>query len=194
MYKIINIDGYMYLKSGLRIGGNKDTMQIGGIDSPVIKNPISDLPYIPGSSIKGKTRFILEAFFELKSEKPGAIPGINDLSSKEGIDWKENKVAKIFGHLEHSEKVTLPTRVIFRDCNIVGAIPSGVELSENNINRDMDSLIENMASNFSEAKMEVAIDRLSGTVGRSGPRTLERVPAGTVFEFSVALRVFEEGE
>jgi len=53
-----------------------------------------------------------------------------------------------------------------------------------------------MGSDFSEAKMEVNIDRLTGTVNTAsgGPRTLERVPAGTVFDFSVTLRSFIEGE
>ncbi len=196
MYKTINIEGFMYLKSGLRIGGNKDTMQIGGIDSPVVKNPITNMPYIPGSSVKGKTRFLLEAFYNLIDEnKRGSIPGIRDFNPAKNPDWTENKIAKMFGHLEHKpDAPTLPTRVIFRDSNIVGVMPAGVELKEENINRDIDSLIADMASNFSEAKVEVSIDRLSGTVGRSGPRTLERVPAGTVFDFSVSLRVFEEGE
>lgn len=197
MYKSHIIDGYIYLKSGLRIGGNKDTMQIGGIDSPVIKNPITNTPYIPGSSLKGKVRFLLEAYYGLmNTEKPGSIPGIKSLPENTKFsDWKENKVAKMFGHLEHKpDNPSYPTRVIFRDCDILGAIEPGSELAEDKINRDLEGLRERMASNFSEAKMEVAIDRLSGTVGNSGPRTLERVPAGVVFNFSLVLRIFQEDE
>ena len=57
------ITGKILLKSGLHIGGNKDTMQIGGIDNPVIKNPLTNMPYIPGSSLKGKMRFLLEHYY-----------------------------------------------------------------------------------------------------------------------------------
>lgn len=56
------------LKTGLHIGGSKDSIEIGGIDNPVIKlkvfkfqdNLLSDVPYIPGSSLKGKIRNLLE--------------------------------------------------------------------------------------------------------------------------------------
>lgn len=194
------INGYIYLRSGLRIGGNKDTMQIGGIDSPVIKNPITGTPYIPGSSLKGKMRFLLEAHYGLISPNGrGAVPGLNARPNLEQYShWENNKIALIFGHLNHatveSGRPPYPTRVIFRDCNVEGAIEPGTELNEGNINRDLDGLREKMASNFSEAKIEVAIDRLSGTVGGSGPRTLERIPAGVVFDFSLTLRLFEEDE
>ena len=40
-------------KSGLRIGGSQEEMEIGGIDNPIIRDPVSKLPYIPGSSLKG---------------------------------------------------------------------------------------------------------------------------------------------
>ncbi len=59
--------------TGIRIGGSKENFDIGGLDNPVIKTYISipdfygkgyDLPkgtpYIPGSSIKGKIRSLLE--------------------------------------------------------------------------------------------------------------------------------------
>lgn len=47
--------------TGMHIGGNSDSYGIGGVDSPVIKNPLNNEPIIPGSSIKGKMRFLLEA-------------------------------------------------------------------------------------------------------------------------------------
>ena len=46
--------------TGMHIGGNKDSYGIGGVDTPVIKNPVNDRPIIPGSSLKGKVRFLLE--------------------------------------------------------------------------------------------------------------------------------------
>jgi CRISPR-associated protein Csm3 len=46
------------LISGLHIGSGNNEMHIGGTDNPVIKNPITQEPYIPGSSIKGKMRVL----------------------------------------------------------------------------------------------------------------------------------------
>lgn len=45
--------------TGLHIGGAEAELKIGGIDSFVIKDPLG-IPYIPGSSVKGKLRDILE--------------------------------------------------------------------------------------------------------------------------------------
>ena len=47
-------------ESGLHIGGSQDELVIGGADSPVIKNPDTRKPYVPGSSLKGKMRAELE--------------------------------------------------------------------------------------------------------------------------------------
>ena len=46
--------------TGMHIGSGNDSVQIGGVDSAVIKDPVSGLPYIPGSSLKGKIRCLLE--------------------------------------------------------------------------------------------------------------------------------------
>jgi len=75
------ISGKIVVKSGLHIGGSDDTMKIGGVDSPVIKREIKwnrdkkrvdyingefiSEPYIPGSSLKGKIRSLLEHYFGL---------------------------------------------------------------------------------------------------------------------------------
>ena len=54
------VRGKIRLKTGLRIGAQREAVDIGGIDNPVIKDPITGLPYIPGSSLKGKLRSLLE--------------------------------------------------------------------------------------------------------------------------------------
>ena len=57
---IKRVTATLVLKSGLRIGMSKDLMAIGDVDNPVIRNPLTEEPYIPGSSIKGKLRYLLE--------------------------------------------------------------------------------------------------------------------------------------
>ncbi len=54
------ITGKIRLDSGLHIGGSAEATQIGGVDNPVIRQPLNGYPYIPGSSLKGKMRSLLE--------------------------------------------------------------------------------------------------------------------------------------
>jgi CRISPR-associated protein Csm3 len=42
--------------TGLRIGGSQETMEISGLDNPIIRNPATAEPFIPGSSLKGRMR------------------------------------------------------------------------------------------------------------------------------------------
>ena len=63
------IQGEIIVKTGMHIGGMKETFQIGGSDSPVIKTK-KGIPYIPGSSLKGKIRSLLERKKGIASSHP----------------------------------------------------------------------------------------------------------------------------
>lgn len=78
--------------TGMHIGVGNDRPEIGGIDNAFIKDPISNLPYIPGSSVKGKLRFLLET---------------------ESKNFNKDVINKCFGDDEQS-----PTRFIFRDISL----------------------------------------------------------------------------
>lgn len=176
------INGQIVLKSGLHIGGNKDTMQIGGIDNPVVKNSLTNMPYIPGSSLKGKMRFLLEHYYNLVTD--GFIPKVDQ---KGNTKWANNKIAVIFGHLEHTKISTKPTRIIFSDSNVIGAFDE-----QGQFVADKEALKEKMMASFVEAKTEVAINRLNGTAQNGALRTIERVPAGVVFDFRIVLKCYDE--
>ena len=60
LVKKIKISGLITAKTGLHIGGSNIGMSIGGADATVVRNPLSNEPYIPGSSLKGKMRSLLE--------------------------------------------------------------------------------------------------------------------------------------
>ncbi len=78
LIKKIKINTAMELLSGLHVGGNGDSVEIGGIDNPVIRAAVKDnQPYIPGSSIKGKMRCLLEQING--SAKVGGNAEINNL-------------------------------------------------------------------------------------------------------------------
>lgn len=78
--------------TGMHIGVGNDRPEIGGIDNQFIKDPVSKLPYIPGSSLKGKIRSLLETESKL----------FNELSIKTCFEGDENS----------------PTRFIFRDLKL----------------------------------------------------------------------------
>src|SRR5690625_3594512 len=89
------ITGRIELLSGLHIGAGKDTIEIGGIDNPVIKHPHTGQPYIPGSSLKGKLRFLLEwAFGSIRQD--GLPWGANDRGENREND-PGDPVLRIFG-------------------------------------------------------------------------------------------------
>ncbi|MED9987465.1 MAG: type III-A CRISPR-associated RAMP protein Csm3, partial [Streptococcus salivarius] len=67
----IKFSAQIRLETGLHIGGSDAFAAIGAIDSPVIKDPITNLPIIPGSSLKGKMRTLLAKVYNEKvAEKP----------------------------------------------------------------------------------------------------------------------------
>lgn len=53
------ISGILQVKTGLHIGGSSQFSAIGSVDSPVIRDMETNLPMIPGSSMKGKMRTLL---------------------------------------------------------------------------------------------------------------------------------------
>ena len=72
--QIKQITGTLVLKTGLHIGGGDTEMRIGGIDNQVVKDPLTGLPYIPGSSLKGKIRSLLEWKLGLVSPESAGKP------------------------------------------------------------------------------------------------------------------------
>ena len=172
---IKEITATIEIVTGLHIGASNDEIKIGGIDNPIIKNPLTNEPYIPGSSLKGKIRSLIEWKFGAMTNdgKPA------DITKKNQDDVK--KIVKLFGNGSTIKDNSLakeigPTRVSFADAKLA--------------NRD--ELLEKNA--LTEEKVEVTIDRLKGSVGGGGPRHTERVPAGAKFNYSITLLKFENDE
>ncbi len=156
--------------SGLHIGAGKDAIEIGGLDLPVVKNPFTDEPYIPGSSLKGKLRSLLEWALN-RVENDGGVWG----SNKEGQYAIDDPILRIFGITQADWKGG-PTRLIVRDAHL---------------EPDWAKSILNQGLSFTEEKMEVSIDRLQGKAKNGGLRRTERVPAGARFELDMVFKVFD---
>ncbi len=163
--KIYMLKGNITVKTGLHIGAGNEAVEIGGSDAPVVKDSISGAPYIPGSSLKGRMRWLLE-----KTRGEVRIMGDKGMPSCE-----ENQLtAKVFGSSD-AQKTKSPTRIIFKDS----------KLTENFEKDFKDGKWE------PELKMETAIDRISGKAMGGSLRNAERVPAGVQFEYEVSLMIFD---
>ena len=171
---IVEIKAKLVLQTGLQIGAGDSEMHIGGIDNSVIKHPITQSPYIPGSSLKGKIRTLLEWRSGAVQSAPLSLKDI----SKNPEDVKNIlRLFGISGDTKNSEQEVAEigvSRLAFWDCALN-------EAWENAIREDNQLL--------TEAKSENTIDRITSTAGN--PRQTERVPAGAEFDFKLTLRQFE---
>jgi CRISPR-associated protein Csm3 len=55
----LRITGIIEVKTGLHIGGSDAFSAIGAVSSPVIRDSLTKKPIIPGSTLKGKMRYLL---------------------------------------------------------------------------------------------------------------------------------------
>jgi CRISPR-associated RAMP protein, csm3 family len=56
------IQGDLLVKTGMHIGGGSDYAPIGSVDSPFVRDPLTQEPIVPGSSLKGKIRTLLARY------------------------------------------------------------------------------------------------------------------------------------
>jgi CRISPR-associated protein Csm3 len=169
--------GTIEVLTGLHIGAGKDSVEIGGIDNPVVRHPITREPYIPGSSIKGRTRFLLEWAFD--KVEPSGHPWGHDADRIYDIG---DPILRIFGATLKRERWSGgPTRLIVRDAFL---------------DRHWVQQVLDQGLPLTEDKTEVLIDRIQGKAhDRVGPRQTERVPAGARFGFEAAFRLYDvEGD
>lgn len=157
---VLNIK--LELLSGLYIGGNDSGFDIGGADSDVIRNPLTNEPYIPGSSLKGKLKSLLK--YHVKEV---------DRTEKD-IIFKDSNITNIFEPIDEGNvKIT---RAIFRDLTLT---------------KESKEELQNILGIgcFTEIKAENKVNPISGK--SDSPRFIERVPAGAMFEGEIVLNVFD---
>jgi len=163
LQKKIFIRGVFECKTGLHIGGSDQAMSIGGVDNIVVRDPVTNVPYIPGSSLKGKMRSLKEK-----------LAGITEVNSKEIVtdEAKREIIFSIFGSAAE-EKNKEVGRLIVRDAFMSEESRKRLEAIETELP-------------YTEVKTEVTIARITA---RANPRQMERVPAGTEFEFEYVVNV-----
>ena len=151
------IKGTIKLITGLHIGTSGDFSAIGAVDTIVIRDSVTNKPMIPGSSLKGKMRYL---FARTKYN--------SSLETKE-IKEEDECIKRLFG----SSDPIITSRLQFQDSL----------LSDKSI-EDFKEFEFDLP--YTEIKYENTIDRIKGV---ANPRQLERVPAGSEFDFKVVYNV-----
>ena len=157
------IEGQLQVLTGLHIGGAETAMAIGGVDNVVVRDPLSQQPYVPGSSLKGKMRSLMEKLHGCpQNRRIGRDVRIH--TCEDESSYSSCVVCRLYG-LPGEMGFGTPTRLVVRD----------VPLSEQSRERLSQAQTE---LPFTEVKWEAAIDRVTSA---ATPRQIERVPAGAVF-------------
>jgi len=181
------LDGELHCETGLHIGAGKGSLEIGGADNPVVKDAFGR-PYIPGSSLRGKLRSLLEQSSGL------AIPSeLVYLSRRKGqevrihqSDRPDDDICVLFGR--NSGRMD---RVNGDALESSTATPSRLTVYDAALDADSitPQMRENLDDELTEVKSENAVDRITS---QANPRTLERVPAGARFRLRLVLDVLCE--
>ncbi len=167
------LTGELECVTGLRIGGSTEGFEIGGLDNPVIRDPVSEEPYIPGSSLKGKLRHLLEWALGMIEEHPRHRSYTAHFCGK-------CDACKIFGVASDEEdkrRTAGPSRLTVRDAHLT------VQARQ--------LLKEPTGQLYTEIKCENALDRITST---ANPRTMERVPPGACFAIEMIFDVYQNDD
>lgn len=168
------ITGKIVVKTGLHIGAGSDRVEIGGMDNPIIRNPLNREPYIPGSSLKGKMRSLLE--WKLGKVSPDGKNKGKPCSCGEATC----PICRVFGSANNSRRddVTTtkgPTRLIVRDASL----------------SNEDQVLMKQGKPIVEEKSENSLNRITA---EAMPRPIERVVPGVKFDFEIVYRVLDMGD
>jgi len=154
----IVLKGTIEAVTPLHIGSGKPEFELGEVDMPIIKDT-KEQPYIPGSSLKGKTRTEAERILRKENVYVCTPPDVKNMCGSKKTNPEEFCLCcKIFGT---AGNVSVASKTRFRD-----AYPT----------EKVETLLERAGT---------AIDRETGTVSRHALYKIEAVPAGTVFNFEV---------
>lgn len=105
MYGKIIISCSLVVRTGMHIGTSSAFSAIGAVDSPVVRDPVTGLPIVPGSSLKGKLRTLI------------ARSLCGDIQNMPIFDNDDPKVKRLFG----SAKPVQASRLQFADCFVENA-------------------------------------------------------------------------
>lgn len=169
--EIKKITGKIKVKTGLYIGAGNEKVEIGGMDNPIIRNPLNREPYIPGSSLKGKMRSLIEWESGILTTTGGKVCPCGKADCI---------VCRVFGSANNSNKAEGandrgPTRLIVRDAVLTQKWKEDFKNGKAIV----------------EEKFENSLNRITA---EANPRPIERVVPGVEFDFEISYRVIDTGD
>jgi CRISPR-associated protein Csm3 len=181
------IDASLVCLTGLHIGAGKGSLEIGGADNPVVKDAFGR-PVVPGSSLRGRIRSLLEQALGLTAPEEMVY-----LSRRRGqevrihqSDRNDDPVCLLFGRnpgrMDRVKGDAVESRHITPARLAVYDAPLEVESITAQMREQLDD-------EMTEVKSENAIDRITA---QANPRTLERVPAGARFRVRIVVDILQE--
>lgn len=218
----LRVTALLQIETGLHIGGGGETLAIGGLDKPVIRDPVTQQPYIPGSSIKGKLRSTLERWLNKPLNRSGGsgtyryesddlADGYTEIAERQYVRYEGARtcqVSRLFGSTGGSK------------CWVKTSVAEAEELAERNSPTDVIEgeqytrikgrnaparlivrdchLIEDSVKRLK--KIDTGLDMtewkfengLDRITAAANPRQIERVPAGAKFNFELIYTVEDE--
>jgi CRISPR-associated protein Csm3 len=178
------LEGEIQCETGLHVGAGKGSLEIGGSDNPVVKDAFGR-PYIPGSSLRGKIRSLLEQASGV------AVPAeLVYLSRRKGqevrihqSDRPDDEICLLFGR-----NAGRMERAVGEPLESSHATPARLAVYDAPLDPESitPQMRENLDDELTEVKSENAIDRITS---QANPRTLERVPAGASFTVRLVMDV-----
>ena len=178
------LEGELHCETGLHIGAGKGSLEIGGADNPVIKDAFGR-PYVPGSSLRGKLRSLLE-----QASGVLAPQDLVYLSRRKGqevrihqSDRPDDEICLLFGR-----NPGRMDRVKGEAADTTNATPARLTVFDAMLDGDSitPQMREQLDDELTEVKSENAVDRVTS---QANPRTLERVPAGARFRVKMVVDI-----
>lgn len=214
----VRITSTLVVETGLHIGGGGETLDIGGLDKSVIRDPITQQPYLPGSSIKGKLRSILERLLNKPLNRPGGsgtyryesddlVDGYSEIDGQyvrfEGAETCQ--LSRVFGSTggtkcwipsETAQKEKLapnnaPTAIIERvqHTRIRGRnAPARLMVRDAHLTKESAKQLEKVDTGLYMTEWKFE-NGIDRITSAANPRQLERVPAGARFDFEMVYTV-----
>src|SRR5580700_7367547 len=176
------LEGELHCETGLHVGAGKGSLEIGSSDNPVIKDAFGR-PYIPGSSLRGRLRSLLE-----QSSGMATPSELVYLSKRRGqevrihqSDRPDDEICILFGRTPGRMERAVGEAIESNHASPARLSVFDAPLVQGSITPQMR---ENLDDELTEVKSENAIDRITS---QANPRTLERVPAGARFKIRMVL-------
>jgi CRISPR-associated protein Csm3 len=161
------LSGKVEALTPIHIGSGKGERDIGEVDLPILRQP-SGVPYIPGSSLKGKVRSEAERIARKRGMQVCTPPEVRNMCGSIKKDPKEFCICcRIFGT---AGDISVASKVKFRD-----------SYPDESIERTL-------------TRTGIAMDREKGSVYKQALYTIEAVPAGTKFSLEIVAENMAEEE